>query len=66
MRNRLFEVWLSHGEGIHVGPKFRLLADARRYIASHLDEASYAVRNPDGKWEMVVARGGPLPDRPFV
>jgi hypothetical protein len=46
----LFEVWLSRGTGLEPGPRFRLLDDARRYVACHVD-ASYAIRSPDGHWE---------------
>ena len=56
MRTRLYEVWLSSGTGLHVGPKFKLLQDAVRYVESHAAEASYAVRAPNGTWELIERR----------
>ncbi|MBL0217931.1 MAG: hypothetical protein IPQ07_29135 [Myxococcales bacterium] len=60
MRTRLYdgvyEVFVSTGMGIHVGPKFRLLDDARRYVELHAHEASHAVRGPHGDWELVEPR----------
>jgi len=53
---RLYEVWFSRGTGTISGPKFRSLEDARRYALGHRNEASYAIRNPEGKWEMVLKR----------
>jgi hypothetical protein len=53
---KLYEVWFSRGSGFQVGPKFRLFEDARRYVEDHVRDASYAVRNPDGRWEMIVRR----------
>ncbi|MCA9678288.1 MAG: hypothetical protein H6709_09370 [Kofleriaceae bacterium] len=50
----LYEVWFSVGEGFHRGPAFRLLADAERYVVQHLGEASFALRRPDGHWEIVA------------
>ena len=54
--NHLYEVWCSRRKGITVGPKFRLLEDARRYVIGHRHEASFAIRNPDGRWELVLSR----------
>lgn len=52
----LFEVWLSSGEGMYPGPKFRLLDDARRYVHEHRREASAAVKAPDGHWAVILPR----------
>jgi hypothetical protein len=52
MHGRLYEVWFSRGNGFSTGPRFRFLDDARRYVADHLPEASYAIRDPEGHWEM--------------
>jgi hypothetical protein len=57
---RLYEVWFSRGAGTISGPKFRSLDDARRYAVGHRNDASYAIRNPDGKWELILKR---QPDR---
>jgi len=46
----MYEVWWSRGRGAHCGPRFRLLSDALRYVAQHADEASFAIRRPDGTW----------------
>lgn len=60
MRSRLdaglYEIWFSRGTGIQPGPKFKLLQDARRYVADHAREASHAIRGPDGHWEPIQAR----------
>lgn len=56
MRTALYEVWFSTGEGTHKGPRFKRIEDARRYVFSHLQEASFAIRNPAGEWELVEAR----------
>ncbi len=56
MRTHLYEVWLSSGRGIHVGPKFKLLQDAVRYVQTHAAEASHAVRAPDGSWKLIERR----------
>ena len=56
MRTHLYEVWLSSGRGIHVGPKFKLLQDAIRYVETHAAEASHAVRAPDGSWKLIERR----------
>ena len=58
MRNRLYEVWCSRGTGIQVGPRFKLLQDALRYVAEHAAEASHAVRTPDGRWAVIEPRHG--------
>jgi len=52
----LYEVWMSSGEGMYPGPKFRLLDDARRYVQEHRREASVAVRAPDGHWAVILPR----------
>jgi hypothetical protein len=52
----LYEVWCSSGKGTELGPRFRMLGDARRYVDEHRDQASYAIRGPDGKWEFVLHR----------
>lgn len=62
MHNRLYEVWWSRGTGFQAGPRFRVLNDAVRYVAGHIDEASHAIRNPEGKWEMIVSRGAGSPE----
>jgi len=46
----MYQLWRSRGEGMERGPKFRILADALRYIDSHIHEASYAIRASDGSW----------------
>lgn len=56
MLAKLYEVWWSNGTGLKPGPKFRLLADARRYVEAHQHEASYAVRSPDGAWALILPR----------
>lgn len=52
----LFEVWFSRGDGLRRGPRFRKRADAERYVLSREGEASFAVRAPDGHWELVTGR----------
>jgi len=52
----LYEIWMSEGRGMKLGPRFRLLHDAERYIEEHRGEASLAVKSPDGKWEMIASR----------
>jgi hypothetical protein len=52
----LFEVWSSSGFGLIPGPRFRRLEDARRYVAAHKTEASFAIRSPEGTWESIVSR----------
>jgi hypothetical protein len=51
-RNGLYEVWISRGTGTTVGPRFRRLDDARRYVRDHHGEASFAIRTPDDRWEV--------------
>jgi hypothetical protein len=51
MSHALYEVWFSRGEGFQCSAKFRLLDDARRHVAAHVGEASYAIRDPQGRWE---------------
>jgi len=58
MRTSLYEVWFSSGRGIHVGPRFKLLQDALRYVETHASEASHAVRGPDGSWKLIEPRHG--------
>ena len=58
MRTHLYEVWVSRGDGMRPGPRFRLLSDATRYVDEHDDGASLAVRAPDGRWELIVSRHG--------
>lgn len=47
---KLFEVWMSRGEGLKNGPRFGKLVDALNYVGAHLDEASFAIRLPEGGW----------------
>jgi hypothetical protein len=63
MSTKLYEVWFSRGGGLHLGPKFLRLADAQRFVKSHAREASYAVRAPDGHWEMIMARQEAMSNR---
>ena len=56
MHTPLYEVWCSSGHGIHVGPRFKLLQDAIRYVATHAQEASHAVRAPNGTWKLIEPR----------
>ena len=56
VRTPLFEIWLSRGTGMVRGPRFRWIVDAQRYVHEHRDEASIAVRSPDGSWEFIVPR----------
>lgn len=55
-RETLYEVWFSRGEGLRPGPRFRQREDAERYVFSHEGEASFALRAPDGRWELVTDR----------
>lgn len=52
----LYEVWTSRGQGMQLGPRFRLLEDARRYVDEHHEEASFAIKGPDGLWAMIAPR----------
>ncbi len=54
-QHALYEVWFSTGNGLHLGPRFRLGNDAERYVQQHLGEASFAVRAPDGHWTILAA-----------
>jgi len=45
-----YEVWWSKGRGTHTGPRFGKLEDALRYVHHHAGEASFAIRNPQGRW----------------
>jgi len=47
-----YEVGMSHGHGLFLGPKFRMFDDAQNYVDEHSDEASHAVKAPDGHWAM--------------
>jgi hypothetical protein len=47
----LYEVWFSRGEGFTCSAKFRQLEDARRHVEEHAGEASFAIRDPEGRWE---------------
>lgn len=60
MKTELYEVWFSSGHGIHLGPRFRFIEDAVRYVYNHLQEASFAIRNPAGEWELVKRRHAPV------
>ena len=60
MTTKLYEVWFSRGGGLHLGPKFLRLEDARRFVKSHAREASHAVRGPDGHWDMILPRQDPM------
>lgn len=46
----MYQVWLSRGDGPEPGPRFRLLGDAFRFIFTHSDGASCAVKTPNGQW----------------
>lgn len=52
----LYEVWFSRGTGLVLGPKFRRLDDAKRYVEDHRDLGSMAIRAPNGRWEVIVTR----------
>ena len=54
--NTLYQVWVSRGEGMVAGPKFRDLDDARRYIDEHCAGASAAIKAPDGQWPIIRSR----------
>lgn len=56
MRAKLYEVWFSTGSGTHIGPRFRLLEDAIRFVKAHTGEASYAIRSPGGEWGVIERR----------
>ena len=56
----LYEVWSSgEGRGLAPGPRFRLKADAVRYVREHAREATFMIRCPDGGWERLVPRPTP-------
>ena len=55
-KHRLFEVWFSRGSGLRRGPAFRLWQDAEHYVHEHANEATFAVRAPDGHWETFSRR----------
>lgn len=63
----LYEIWFSTGSGMQPGPKFRSEQDALRYVEQHARDASYAIRCPDGHWEVKSRRMRPghhgLPSR---
>jgi len=46
----VFEVWISDGGGPSCSARFRLLADALRFINGYRAEGSLALRKPDGAW----------------
>ena len=50
MKHELFEVWSAVAGGLHPGPRFRLLADATRYVDAQPLRESLGIRNPDGSW----------------
>jgi hypothetical protein len=56
IKTPVYEVWCSRGSGMVMGPRFKLLDDAKRYIVEHRYGASMAIRGPDGRWEMIAAR----------
>ena len=56
VKTPLYEVWCSRGAGMALGPRFRLLADAKRYVAEHRYGASMAIRAPDGEWDVIAPR----------
>jgi hypothetical protein len=56
LQTPLYEVWMSHGDGIVLGPRFRRFEDARRYVLEHRKDASMAVRSPDGSWALIAPR----------
>lgn len=56
MQAALYEVWWSAGNGTHIGPRFKHLDDAIRYVHDHEGEASHAIRGPSGRWEFVEKR----------
>jgi len=64
MRHQMFEVWLSKGQGLVPGPRFRVLEDAVRHAEENRESASYAIRKPFGGWyEWPVVDGAILPRR---
>ena len=52
----MYEVWISKGNGMTLGPRFRLLEDAQRFVDEHLGEASFAVKAPDHSWRVIAPR----------
>jgi len=46
----MYEVWCAAGDGLRPGPRFRLLADALRYIEAQPERERFGVRRPDGDW----------------
>jgi hypothetical protein len=46
----MYEIWSSAGNGTEAGPRFRFLEDALRYISAHANQASFAIRMPNGCW----------------
>ena len=62
----MYEVWVAGAKGLEVGPKFRLFQDARRYVDTHSDEASFVVRDPTGEWALIVRREGDRLELPRV
>jgi len=56
MHAKLYEVWFSTGTGTHIGPRFKLLEDAIRFVNAHTGDASYAIRAPGGEWALVERR----------
>ncbi len=56
VKTPLFEVWCSRGSGMVMGPRFKHLEDAKRFIAEHRYGASMAIRAPDGRWGVIAPR----------
>lgn len=49
-RAPLYEVWSWGVDGLHPGPRFRLIADAQRYLENQPIGAPLGIRSPDGTW----------------
>ena len=49
-RDSMYVVWMSRGNGIAPGAKFRRIEDALRYVDERRNTASFAIRMPDGMW----------------
>lgn len=45
-----FTVHATQGQGDVVLGTYRTITDAKRYVAHHMGEASFAIKQPDGKW----------------
>lgn len=61
---QMFQLFFSEAEGLHPGPKFRLLEDAVNHAHAHCAGRSFAIRTPEGRWHRdasgraIFGRGG--------